>query len=366
MRITFVLPCFNLSGGVRVVAVYAERLHHRGHKVLVVAPSEPSPTLKDKVKSLLRGRGWPGPWTQGPSHFDGLEVEHRLLPHAAPVTADDVPDAEVVLATWWESVEWMAKFPPSRGVHVHFVQGYEAFADVPEVVDATYRRPIAKIVISNWLRELMVKKFGRTPLALVPNSVDMALFHAPPRGRQATPTVGLIYSTQAIKGCDLMLKAHALAAQRLPGLKLVAMSNGPVLDSLPLPPGAEFIGQARDQTLRETYARCDVWLSGTREEGFGLPILEAMACRTPVIATPAGAAPELLAGGGGILVPHEDPAAIAEAIVKVCSMPDPAWRALSDAALATAGGYTWDDATDLFEKALHDVVATPSASAEPR
>ncbi len=362
MRVTFVLPCFNLSGGVRVVAGYAERLRRRGHEVLAVAPSEPSPTLKDKAKSLLRGKGWPGRWQQGPSHFDGLEVKHCVLPHPAPVTAADVPDADIVLATWWESVEWMAKFPPSRGVQVHFVQGYEAFADVPEVVDATYRRPVPKIVISNWLRELMQNKFGRTPLALVPNSVDTEQFHAPPRGRQATPTVGLIYSTQAIKGCDIMLKAYDLAAPRLPGLKLVVMSSGPVLDSLPLPPGAEFIAGARDQVLRDTYAGCDVWLSGTREEGFGLPILEAMACRTPVIATPAGAAPELLSGGGGLLVPHEDPAAMAEAVVKVCSLPQAEWQAVSDAALATARAYTWDDATDRFEKALQQAVAQPRVS----
>src|SRR5262249_39465262 len=117
-----------------------------------------------------------------------------------------------------------------------------------------------------------------------------------------------------------------------------------------------FVTEARDQTLRDAYAGCDAWLSGTREEGFGLPILEAMACRTPVIATPAGAAPELLAKGGGLLVPHEDPAAMAQAIVQICSLPEPEWKALSDAALATATGYTWDDATDLFEKALQTAV----------
>jgi len=44
-----------------------------------------------------------------------------------------------------------------------------------------------------------------------------------------------------------------------------------------------------------------------------LPILEAMACRTPVIGTPAGPAPELLGAGGGILVRPEDPADMAMA-----------------------------------------------------
>ena len=82
-----------------------------------------------------------------------------------------------------------------------------------------------------------------------------------------------------------------------------------------------------------------------------------MACRTPVIGTPAGAAPQLLAYGGGIQVPHDNPEAMAREIVKVCTMPDAEWRELSDKALANALHYTWDDATTLFEKALLEIVA---------
>lgn len=87
-----------------------------------------------------------------------------------------------------------------------------------------------------------------------------------------------------------------------------------------------------------------------------MPILEAMACRTPVIGTPAGAAPELISQGGGILVEHDKPKAMADAIAKVCRMADTEWRAMSDAAYATARRYSWDEATDLFERALERAV----------
>jgi glycosyltransferase involved in cell wall biosynthesis len=135
------------------------------------------------------------------------------------------------------------------------------------------------------------------------------------------------------------------------------MGYDQVQDSLPLPMAAEFTYQARDQQVVEIYSRCDAWLFPSRSEGFGLPILEAMACRTPVIGTPAGAAPSLLSKGGGILVPHENAQTMARAIGKVCTLPDAAWRAMSDAALETAAGFTWNDATDLFEKALNNIVA---------
>jgi glycosyltransferase involved in cell wall biosynthesis len=119
-----------------------------------------------------------------------------------------------------------------------------------------------------------------------------------------------------------------------------------------MPGDADFHLRATDRELPGLYASCDAWLFATKQEGFGLPILEAMACRTPVIATPAGAAPELLAGGGGELVPHNDPAAMADAIVRMAALTDAAWREISERAWKTASRYTWDDAATLFDEAL--------------
>jgi glycosyltransferase involved in cell wall biosynthesis len=48
-------------------------------------------------------------------------------------------------------------------------------------------------------------------------------------------------------------------------------------------------------------------------EGFGLPLAEALACETPVVAVAAGAVAEVI-GPGGLLVPPRDPAALAEAV----------------------------------------------------
>jgi len=57
-------------------------------------------------------------------------------------------------------------------------------------------------------------------------------------------------------------------------------------------------------------------------EGFGLPAAEAMACGTPVVASRAGALPEVLAtGGGGILVPPGDAEALAKAIASLLDQP---------------------------------------------
>jgi glycosyltransferase involved in cell wall biosynthesis len=87
-----------------------------------------------------------------------------------------------------------------------------------------------------------------------------------------------------------------------------------------------------------------------------LPILEAMACRTPVIAAPAGAAPEIVGRGGGYLVPAEDPQAMADRVVEICQMKEGEWRSLSDVALATARAHSWDSAAAAFESTLAQAI----------
>jgi glycosyltransferase involved in cell wall biosynthesis len=127
-------------------------------------------------------------------------------------------------------------------------------------------------------------------------------------------------------------------------------------DALPLPPNAVYEYRPTDDRIRQIYESCDAWLFPSRIEGFGLPILEAMACRTPVIGTPAGAAPELLAEGGGILVKPEDPEDMSKAIQYIGHLSDSEWRSMSDKAYSTVTRYTWDHATDLFESALYIAV----------
>ncbi|MDB5330485.1 MAG: glycosyl transferase group 1 [Phycisphaerales bacterium] len=366
MRVTFVLARADLSGGVRVVSIYAQRLLDRGHEVVVVSRPPRIPSLREAARSIITRRPLPSDTRKVASHLDGLGVEHRIIDVHRPITARDVPDADVVVATWWETAEWIAAFPASKGVKAYFIQHFEAHEGIPaDRVEATWRLPMHKIIIARWLAELSEQQFGDRSYSLVPNSVDLEQFAVPAREKQPVPTVGVMYSHVPFKGCDISLKAFELAAQRVPGLKLVAFGARQPTADLPLPPGATYVCQPAQSAIKDVYAQADAWLFASRSEGFGLPLLEAMACRTPVIATPAGAAPELLADGGGMLVPQENPQAMADAIESVARLDYRAWRELSDKAHATACRYTWDDATDRFEAALRRAAEKNPAAESP-
>lgn len=357
MKITFVLHSVNLSGGIRSTAVLARHLKKRGHQVLAVFPSKPKPTLRQQMRSLWQGKGLISKSKKSLSHFDDVDVELRGIEHPGPITDADLPDADIVVATFWKTADWVAQLSESKGAKVYFIRHHEIHDYFPiEMVKATYRLPMHKITICKWLVDVMRTEYGDTNVSLVPNSIDTQKYYALPRNKQPTPTVGMMYSQKTWKGCDVSLKAFSLAAQKIPNLKLVAFGTEKPSPDLPLPPDTNYFCQPPQHRIKDIYAKCDVWLFGSRVEGFGRPILEAMACRTPVIGTPAGAAPELLTDGAGILVKPEDPEDMARAIEQICQLCEPEWRAMSDAAYAKASSYTWDDAAKLCEQAFYTAI----------
>ena len=208
---------------------------------------------------------------------------------------------------------------------------------------------------SSWLRVLAAERYGDRDTTLVPNGVDLDRFSSPPRNKRAVPTVGLVYSQAWIKGCDVAVEAYELARRTVKDLRLLSFGNAPP-GAVVLPTGTDFVLRPDQDVIPRIYASADAWLWPSRREGFGLPVLEAMACRTPVIAAPAGAAAELLSHGGGILLPASDPVMMANAIVSIVSLQDPAWCGISGQARASAEAHSWDASADLFEAALETAV----------
>ncbi len=363
MRITFVLPHANLSGGTRVVAMYARLLTERGHRVCVVSAPAPGPTLMDRVRAAV-GRG---PRTVAPareaSHLDGLGIEHRILDRRRPLRDADAPDADVIVATWWETAEWVMGLSPRKGAGAYFIQHDETVFFPPDAtegrrrVEATWRLPLHKFAVATWLAELGVQRGLADRIEVVPNAVDHGLFRVGPRGKQTPSTVGFMYSTTRFKGCDTAVAAIAAAREQVRDLRVKAFGLDDPAELIPLPAGTQYVRRPEQARIPGIYASCDAWLFPSRSEGFGLPILEAMACRTPVIGTPAGPAPELLGAGGGVLVRADDPTDMARAIVEVMRMPEGSWRALSAAAFENAARFTWDHSTTLLEATLRRAVA---------
>lgn len=356
MRITFLVPSDNLTGGNRVVAIYAQQLMARGHEVLVISCAPDRLGLRDAVRSVVR-QDWSRLRQHNspqPGHIALSGVPHKVLERPRAITATDVPDADIVIATWWETAVWMHGMPVSKGRKVHLIQGYEVWFG-PQViaqVHAALQLPNTKIAISSDLKRTIEAKLGPLGITVVPNAVDLTQFTAPARSRQSSPTVGFVYAVAAIKGADICGQACELARRELPDLKVLAFGADQPAPAVPLPADTDYFYRPAQTALKDIYGRCDVWLFGSRLDSFGLPILEAMACRTPVIAVPIGAAPDLLGDGTGVLVDKESPEAMAAAIVAFFKLPTVDWQKRSDKAFEKAHAYSWSDATERLLQAL--------------
>lgn len=353
MRITFVLPTANMCGGIRVVAIYAKALAERGHRVVLVSPPAPPVPLSRKVKDLMMGRGWTRS-APPPSHFDGMGLDHRVLESYRPIGDDDLPEADVVIATWWETAEWVSRLAPRKGKKAYFIQHHEIHPYLPvERCRATYRMPLRKIVIARWLADVMRDEYDDDDVDLVPNSVDHDLFFAPQRGRQPVPTIGFLYSCSSYKGVDVTLAAIEKLRALHPDLRVISFGSAQPDWSAATAASIEFHFSPRQAELRGLYAQCDLWMTASRSEGFNLPAMEAMACRTPVVSTRAGWPMEAIVDGkNGFLTEVDDVDALAVAATRILSLGDADWRALSDNAFATVKDSSWARSCDLFEQAL--------------
>jgi glycosyltransferase involved in cell wall biosynthesis len=104
----------------------------------------------------------------------------------------------------------------------------------------------------------------------------------------------------------------------------------------------EWSGYLSDAGLMDAYRSATVLAHPSRHEGFGLPVLEAMACGLPVVSSNRSALPEVT-GGAAVLVDPDDAGALAGAILSV--LQDPALAAdLSRRGRARAAAFTWDRA----------------------
>jgi glycosyltransferase involved in cell wall biosynthesis len=357
MRITFLMPADDLTGGNRVVGVYAKLLRERGHEVLVVSNAPDRPSWRERMRALRYGRWMDRSATRPQAgHIALAGVPQKTLERPRPITPDDLPDADVLIATWWETAVWMDRMPSSKGRRVHLIQGYEVWTggDVRARVHEALRLPNRKIAISASLARDVEAELGDLGITVVPNAVDLEQFDAAPRPRGEPPTVGFIYAHARFKGADTCIRACELARRELPDLRVLAFGGDLPSRELRLPAGAEFFHRPAQDRIASLYARCDAWLFGSRLDSFGLPILEAMACRTPVIGVPVGAAPELLADDRGVLVPPESPEAMAAALVAMWRGPQAQWRRTSERAHARAHGYSWEDATARLLAAVAD------------
>jgi glycosyltransferase involved in cell wall biosynthesis len=219
------------------------------------------------------------------------------------------------------------------------------------LLPALARRARCIITPSEFSRQRLQARFALPPerIVVVPGGVNPRQFHPADSGRlrdiYPLPERYLLFvgSLQPRKNLPALLAAWQLARRQFPHLGLVVIgTGGPAFRQTGRQarcPGLYFPGYVPDRDLPAFYSGAAALVLPSFYEGFGLPALEAMACGTPVLASCAGALPEVVAEAGLLFDPF-DPLALSRQLVTLLG-DDRLQEELCRRGLARAREFTW-------------------------
>jgi glycosyltransferase involved in cell wall biosynthesis len=162
------------------------------------------------------------------------------------------------------------------------------------------------------------------------------------------PFVLYVGALEPRKNLPTLLEAFAELRREFPRLHLVVAGGrrwkssglGPMVERLRLQDRVHFIGYVAERELPALYRAASVFCFPSLAEGFGLPVLEAMACGTPVVCSGVSSLPEV-AGDAVVFVDPTQPESIAYALRRVLTEPDLAAQ-MRQRGLERAALFTWE------------------------
>jgi glycosyltransferase involved in cell wall biosynthesis len=211
------------------------------------------------------------------------------------------------------------------------------------VVPRSARRAARVLAVSELTKRDLIEHYGipEGKIVVTPNGVDPAFTPqgSSPNGEPYALFVGAL---QPRKNAGIAIEALALLGEGAPRLVVVGKDHGGraeaerAAERNGLAGRVEFRGHVPQEDLAALYRGAACLVFPSRYEGFGLPMVEAMASGTPVVATTAGALPEV-AGGAAILVEERNAVALAGGIERAIADRE----RLVAAGLARARQFTW-------------------------
>ena len=249
--------------------------------------------------------------------------------------------------------EWTPRAKKTKLLPVfrRLIQAVGARADAILTVSEASRRDI--------LRVFSIPEHSAQKVVVVPNGV--ALEYRPstaPKTPCDKKTILYVGRFDPYKNVVGLLTAFELLRREMPGAVRLVIAGSPdarypeALDfarQRDLEVDIEWRGYISGQQLVAAYQQADVFVLPSRYEGFGLTVLEAMACGTPVVCSNVSSLPEV-AGDAALLVAPDDAADMAQAIRRIMQEPGLA-AALREKGLQRAAGFSWRHTAELTLRA---------------
>ncbi len=315
LRIGFVEPHLQAVGGIRRILETSNRLVDRGQEVSIYLPSDqPLECAWMPCKARLR-------------HLDA--------------GADD----ELDFIVFNHEPQWylLRRFRHAR-YRAFFALSYSRAYEKNGSWESL-RTPVnLRLANSNWTADRIAAEIGVRP-TVVPTGIDRTLFH--PRDLKKRFPVLCIGDSRPWKGTETIERACALLDHKLQTVHGKGLTQ---------------------EELAKEYCRAEIFAVGSPIDGFGFPGLEALASGTPLVTTDNGGCREYaIHEETALIVPPDDPEAMAGAIARLRSDPKLQQRLVRNGLRLVEERFSWDRAAEGFERELLAVAeqAPQSVGTEP-
>lgn len=397
LMLTWEYPPAIVGGLGRHVGALAKHLVALGHRVTVVtranreANAPPATTTRDGVR-VVRVADDPSqvpfddlvPWVLAfnhrllhsagsllrSEHFDVVHAHDWLVAHAAVTVADvwDLPLVATIHAT--EHGRHQGHLPGATQRTIDRIERWLA------------QRADTVITCSQYMRRQVEELFDvGDKIVVVANGVAVEDFDVSPQAAAAyrraltgprTKMVLFAGRLEYEKGVQTLLDALASVRSRVgptvcyvAGIGSYSATLRARVADLGLQRHVRFTGFLADEDLRSHYAAADVAVTPSIYEPFGLVAVEAMACGTPVVVSATGGLSEIAAEGAGLLVPPNDPVALADRLVAVLTDQQLAQRLVAEGRRRIAERYDWSLVARRTAQVLDTTIGRYRSSANP-
>lgn len=330
----------------------ANALCQRGHAVTVFTSDEPPADASYEVRTVLSH------WPSGP-----LRAWLQYWRLSFRFAAQDFSDFDIIHAHGDDALIWKPGPPLVRTFHgaalaeaIHAPSWKRKLWYLSFVPRELWEAAKADVVVSN---VASTKHHIPGIDHVIPNSVDGRLFYADNTPKSANPSILFVGTMGGRKrGRKLLEIFQARIRPALPEAELWLVADESVNA-----PGVVSIHKPDDASLADLYRRAWVHCLPSTYEGFGIPYIEAMACGTPVVATPNDGARALLEDGKrGLLTPVEELGSTLLSLLQDASER----QRIATLGLQRACEFTQDRVVDAYESLFFSLVSASARSAGAR
>ncbi len=310
-------PIDGPAGGYKVVYEYANRLVADGHKVNIVYSGSLFWKKKSAYYKLTNCVRYIQRLIKGYSGRRWFALDKRVKEHfTLSLNYRHVPKSDIYICTSPYTAMYVKDYPTDN--KYYFIQGYENWGGITdETLHSTYQYPLRKIVISNWLKEIVNKEGGDCDI--VTNGFDFNYFGLTiPIKKKNKYNIAMVYSPIEIKGCQYGFEALDKVKKTFP--QLTVTMYGSAAKPINLPEWYTYHLTPDKELHNKIYNEAAIFLAPSLQEGWGLTIGEAMICGQAVVCTNNQGYREIAKDGDNALMCDiKDSTALANSIIRLIS-----------------------------------------------